>query len=303
MMTKADAIYFIDPIGDDAAKAKKVLVTDEYYGRENFKDEVRTVKQHRTMMGGKLWYTDEASGNYIYGIPVSPTTSDYKEVIAIDGDVVLLGMSSSIMETAEEILLANVLRSDRLTVPGVGAELRGERRMVSDWMHAAPWARDLFPAVDDSDEVVALKLEVAKEKHRHRKAHGEILRQSVARNWSDELQELREKHGSLPTPVYAALVNADLFLETTETINVDTEDMKSKMAELQARAVSSVSAARPAVTVNTTFIAPCAMSDTEKVQGLQSTHVQSYARDYFNDYSLRVGSYSITPVLRSASAL
>lgn len=300
MLTKADAIYFIDPIQDTCIPTERVFVLKEYYGRQRHLHQVRPVAKERFHNRGILWWIDEESRDYLYGAPIGTTTSEYKRVIAFEDDVVILGEASSIYRTNTHITISDVRRSDQQVVPETyESGVRGSRAVVSDWMTAAPWARELFPMPDDDDETVALKLTIAKEKHRQRVAHRTIFEESATRGWDEHLGEVREKTSYLPTPNFGAYVTGSAIINVEGTLSET--DLAPKVEALKNRAIS-IGTAIPAATVRVDYIAAANWDSSEKIRNMSSNHATSYARDTFGDYSLRIGDFESQPALRGATA-
>ena len=299
MLTKADAIYFIDPIQDTCIPTEQVFVLKEYYGRHRHLHQIRKVAKDRFHNRGILWWIDEESRDYLYGAPVSTTASEYRRVISFEDDVVILGEASSIYRTNTHITISDVRRSDQQVVPETyEAGSRGSRMVVSNWMTAAPWARELFPLPDDSEETIALKLTVAKERHRQRVAHRTIFEESATRGWDEHLGEVREKTSYLPTPNFGAYVSGSVIIDVAATLDQDA--LTTKVDALKERAVS-VGTAIPAATVRVDYIAAANWDSSEKIRNMSSHHATSYARDAFGDYSLRVGEFDPQPALRGAT--
>jgi hypothetical protein len=127
-----------------------------------------------------------------------------------------------------------------------------------------------------------------------------ILQEGKGRGWNDKLEPLREDH-EIPRPVFGAMVNGTLLLELSAAQGtVDFNDLTERE---QARVTALTKSTRPylsrATQVPVKFPARLNITDDVKLHEVSASRVLSQAREYFNDYSIDLGSFTLAPILRS----
>jgi hypothetical protein len=298
MITAADLKFYLDPVQDMTLSASRVYVTEEmsaHYNRSHM-DKIVNVRAYVERSGGRCWWVTD-DGDYVGGAPISDDAQHYvKHVGIIDGGVFVVGELYGV--SGGMATLQQCRRSDNAARPGRG----GTQYRVKEWMRAAPWATELMPEKGDTNEVITAKRDLAKARWKRRNAMRVIVSESMDRNWNNDLDELREEHG-IPTGVFGAYVEGHAMLSVGRNSSVRfaelDDDERAKVARLTRSTPVTLD---QRINVPVEFLAPLTLRGDAAFTSVSSASVTAAARKKFDDYSLTIGSFSMTPVLRQLTA-
>jgi hypothetical protein len=301
MIPASDMKFYLDPVQDMTLKAARLYVTEEAYprGRGSAVGTIVDVKENSfDSSAGKYWWVTD-DGQFVRGAPISRNSPNYSQHVSLlDDGVFIVGEYYGTASNGEVGILAGCVRSDGKVRPGRGSQYR-----VENWMKAASWASALMPAPGDSVDVIAAKVALAKEKYKRRNAMRVILSEAMERDWNTDLESLREDH-NIPHPTFGAYVDAEALLSIGASPRVETEslteDERAKVARLTGRLAMRSLEQRVAVPVK--FMAGLTISPGSSPTAINASTIASAARARFDDYSINIGSYSLTPILRTLTA-
>lgn len=297
-MIPASSLHlFIDPIQDpmnNGTPFSRMYVTEVRYNRnDRILNTVVDIKPGQYDLNEGTSWSITTDGDYVIGAPLNPAAYTSGHIISIlpDGEF----LYGTVANYGTDWLDLRNLRRSSQQVPVVvpRSDLHDQIRVTS-WFAAAPWAALLFPAPEDSPEVVEKKLLVATEKHRQRRIHGIFLRQAGSRDWITNWEELREDRPELPTPNYGAFVSGSIFIRDERTTDVNLEPIRQSVpgAYVQSSgAALSFEMPLPLNGANTDALNAIAHRDVE-------SHIQ---RSMPQVRGMALMNHSRRPFLRSAS--
>jgi hypothetical protein len=293
MITTNDMKFYLDPVQDMTLKSERLYITEEAYPRTVSRvGTVVDIKSTTASSGYRRWWID-AEGNYVDGAPISSSAPLYIRHVGLAEDgVFVVGELYNVRDGVA--VLQHCRRSDGAVRPGVLATYK-----TKTWMKAAPWAMDLLPERGDTVNVIAAKLALAKAKYKRRTAMRTILSEAMKRNWNDDLAPLREEH-EIPAGTYGAYVEGTALLSIGEDRTVRVDDLTPDDRE-RVRKLTTETRLSRRVAVPVEFMAPFTIAENSAFTSVSSNAVSSHARRIFDDYDLNMGSYSLSPVLRTLS--
>lgn len=299
MIPADDMKFYIDPVQDMTLKAERVYVTEMAFPRPNnpFVGKVVEVKPYTERSSGDYWWVTVDGGNFVHGAPISHNSQHYTAHVGLldDGKFVVGELFGN---NGGYGYLNNCRTSDGRVRPGNHSSYR-----VKAWMKAAPWALELMPEPGDTTDVVAAKVELAKEKYKRREAMRVIVTESMERSWNKDLEELREDH-EIPKPTFGAYVDGYVMVTLGEQREVRVADLsddeQAKIAQLTGSA-SAVGRLDQRALVPVKFMATLAEDEHSSFTSVSGGAITAQARAKFNDYSLNMGQYNLLPVLRTLS--
>lgn len=305
MLNASDIRYFIDPLNDPTqqrtdSNEKRILVTEEqrdYYRAQATSDPFvcgdmvgRVVEPTGYQFNGeRFWYVH--SGNYVDGPVLKPQVRSTQRAIGIlDDGTFVLGTPDTASTTC---FIHHYQRSDQRSASFGNPE----NIQVDKWVLAADWAPQLFPAHTDDDETVALKLEVAKQKWKLRKAHAEVIRQADYRSWKSPMDELRE-NVNLPAPKYGSFVTASVGIPVRDPSWEVPTSTRNQLDELRTKTGQALRQVGTTVNVRAEFPCPSLRYDTRD-EALNPSHdeVIIAARHMLGDHGVIVSSFQSNPIL------
>jgi hypothetical protein len=230
MISKADRVYYIDPI--QPPEVTKTLVdgtplelqiVPTRYRRENFNlDKLGTVidVQHQRLDAQELWWVD-ATGDYVYGAQLVDRIRGRGTLMAIvNDDLFYVGRNGGehhLGASTRGSILADARRSDgkRFTTGTMTSYV--SRRVLK----AAPWAHELMPVPGDNETVVAAKVARAKQLFTQRQKKGEIYKEGMKRDWLHHLETLRPTH-DMPRPTFRVGVEGLYLASGRDPVEIST---------------------------------------------------------------------------------
>lgn len=303
MISRTDRIYYIDPIQDPTdSNTARILVLDEKREGHGLVNTVVKIKTRATIEGGRVWFSTE-QGYHVRGAILNPIRlQNTTNVMALlGGDVFAVGVGGG--QDSGNRLLRDFRRSDGKVIPAHNDD--GSKRnvmMTKEWLQAAPWAYELMPVEGDSAEMVSAKVAVAKQKWEERRAMGVILMEGAVRDWLHHLDEIREDH-NIPTPVFGGMVEGEVGMPSNVPVP-RADDRTVRQAATLATLTDKLGATDPSsLTLMVPFstLLPLNASTREAVMATAPATIIEHVRNKADDWSLTMGQYSLTPVLRSAS--
>lgn len=284
MLTMDDMRFYVEPAVDQSINTGKLLVLDTF--RESYQEQyigkVVDVTQTRYETRGRNWWTTE-SGDYVFGAPVHSTSNgiEYgKPVIAPFGEGFVRGTFYS-SGNEEGVQLTNIRHS------AVNAlSLSVARHLWTEWVvEAAPWASDCMPLETDTEESIAVKLELAKENYRQRRAFNYLHEQSAARGWHSDMDDVREKNSLIPNAAYSIVVTANVMVSMPSSVvgSVMIEAMQTRATNALANDSISTPTDRPVgevgVMVQRKFKLPHRFPSRENLRTDKEEAVRTFWRD------------------------
>lgn len=222
MLTATNLAYFLDPStqpGGPTPEEIFILFGQTLPRTEQYRGEFR--KLHPTSplyFGGRdmVQYRGEDS-NYYQGVPVKSKSDPGRSEWVIgtlkgDESVFVYGQFSQSIPTSDEPM------SFVLTRTRFSDQRQSDIAVVSKWMPVASWADEFFPLATDPDDVVEVKVAIARRMFTDRAVKAAIVREGVSRNWDDELNDLRDDKGhDIPQPLYRAMLHGSILVEIGTT--------------------------------------------------------------------------------------
>jgi len=303
MIPASDMKFYLDPVQDMTLKADRLYVTEEAYPRvrDSLVGTIVTVKENGYDTGsGKFWRVT-TDGHFVDGAPISRNSPNYQPHIGLldDGHFVV-GEYYGTMNIGAVAILAGCVRSDGKKRPGGGNQYR-----VAVWLKAAPWAARCMPEPGDSADVIAAKITLARELHKRRNAMRVILTEAMERDWNKDLEPLREDH-DIPRPAFGAYVEGDVMMAVDGASTTRYSDLnqteRDRVTRLTGRTYSDDARLDQRISVPVKFMASLSITPDSSFTAINSSTITSSARSRFDDYSLSMGSFSLSPVLRTLAS-
>lgn len=296
MLTLEDMKYYIDPIAAPYDDTKKVYVQQVRHERtHSMVGKIINVKGVGEIDGHRIWYTTE-NGYYVYGSAAgNMNVNRYEQAVARVGDLwafgELQGTTRKSKATATKRNLGAVRFSNGRRMPG-GAYLP-----VTDWIHAAGWAYECMPADGDSEQVMAAKLELAKQKWTTRNAKLEVMRQGLSRGWTKDLRALQES-GVLFKGRYGARISGTAMMAVMPTEVTLDEGHKALLEQMRdSPIVTNKGGQTTYVGVPVRFYAALNADSFEEAAAPSNDVLNSYLRTKSGFQHAVMGPASTSPVL------
>jgi len=294
VLTLEDMKYYIDPIAAPYEDTTKVYVQQVRHERtHSMVGKIINVKGVGEIEGHRMWYTTE-NGYYVYGASAgSPSVGRYSMVVAQVGDIWAFGEQAARLRkgSANHRNLGSVRFSNGKRMPG-NAYLP-----VTNWIEAAGWAYECMPADGDSEEVVAAKLALAKQRWQTRHAKLEVMRQGLTRGWTKDLRELQEKGVMFRGKYGARVTGIALMSVMPDTVTLD-EGHKMLVDQMKESSIVTNKGNQSAfVGVPVRFYAPLNVDTFEQAAAPSSDLLNSYLRNKPGFQHTVMGASTATPVL------
>lgn len=291
--------YFLTPMQDPFATSDKVFVFRERTQRGLYIDKITEVKG-RSMYDYHLWWTT-TGGDYVDGAAVSPLNlPTYQPMMGIIGENLFVIGTGVGVDSQGRMKIESARRSDGVRIAS-GNGRWVDTYYVRTWLQAAPWARDMMPAEGDTSSTVSQKLSIAKQKFETALAEVCILRESQARSWEDDLEDLDY---SLPKPTYALHVDGTVFVATGQQVEVDalTEDRQAMIRKARENSIGGGYA--PArmetqIPVPASFLVRTSITDLDDVKDVSEYTIVNAARERLDIPVMSVVRGSTIPFIRS----
>jgi hypothetical protein len=212
VITKADRIYYVNPIGSAIVPkdwtGAKVLVTAVRYPRPDVHvGDIVSVNGKYIDDKATFWYTTTDGGRHVEGQLLSENNySPYtRQRIAFVGDELF---ASGVFVDRDDETNQFRMQVQRWSNPAMPINLNSEYGVFNEGCLAAPWAQDLMPRPGESAEVVVAKVEQARTRWEHKRKAVAIVREGHIRGWLNLLEGLNEQHLS-----YMGFPRFDLHVE------------------------------------------------------------------------------------------
>lgn len=287
-LSKETIMYYTNPVGQlhtpEDWDNRLVYVTQTMRRNDTRNTLGSIVRVTGTLRdSGRLWYRTER-GDYVVGLPYNwyANTRNGDRMIAVVSDDLYAILPAVRVLTGRRGVRGDITAwSDRKDHPMTGGRF-------FNTLLAAPWAQELWPMREDSDEVAAKKVEVAK--LRWEQAHKKlaILHEGARRDWLDDLKEIREAGHRFPVPSFDAEVGGNIL------IPVSRKPTERDIEKLQARLKGNGSK----VELDRAYMQPYVAQTFSKTLSLNMTmeematqgkdRITRLVQDEFQDYNLRV---------------
>jgi hypothetical protein len=237
-VSPADRIYFTDPIQRPTTKLPenaRIVVSDSANPYRNTAVRGDIIPVTGLVMGSiERWYWLGADQNHYRGVLLNAhTIRRSRWTVSFIGDDAVLGYLTNRDFNANTFTF-----TDSRWFSGRRDSIGGrviDAMRFTDVAPAASWATDLWPNADDTEELVQMKITLAKEKWEMRRKKGAILEEGMYRDWLTRLEEKEfyTTHG-MPRPTFGAFVEAEASVDTGTRIE------RSELTPQQQNAVNAL---------------------------------------------------------------
>lgn len=221
MISIQDRRYFIDPVQPPSlVGTRPTPETTEYqvmtvrYRREGLNTPEKLGRiitcTRRADESGEVWWVDEL-GDYFHGAQAGYTQRQGLSTVVlgvVSDDLFIVGRWNGNYDDMPGGHLRGVARSDGKKVPFDDLVYQH----ASMTFKAAPWAEECMPQPEDTDAIVAKKVELAKLKFENRQKVAAAYREGIYRNWFDMLEEIQQAHTVFPKPRYNVAAEGEVLM-------------------------------------------------------------------------------------------
>ena len=302
-LTYADLLAFIDPVVDHCQENVTRILHTESYRKSRTPNEptILDVKGNGIEASRHWWIS--ADGDYVDGAPLNPhfTVTDWLIGLNDDGTFALGMPQRGGLNGHGTVKVVGVRRSDGL-IPDLPEDSSPEF-FFSRWVKAAAWASELFPHPTDCAELVAAKLELARELSRHRHIAAVLYREGMGREWMEHLEDIRDTgdfKDLLPEPTMGTQVGGVVtVMFGTEEMDAFAPTEREGLQDLMDKSLSGRTYVHRSASVPVQFIVPTELTTEDEFIGQSHDPIISHARRHFGNYGLSLQVNTKYPVLRS----
>lgn len=229
MITKADRIYYVNPIGSDIVPKDwtdaKVLVTSVRYPHRDIQPgDIVSVNGKYVSDKATFYYTTTEGGRHVEGqlLNVNSYSPYTRQRLAFLGDDLF---ASGVHVDRDETGMFR-MQIQRWSNPALPPSLNSEYGIFPHGCIAAPWANELMPLPGESDEVIAAKVKQARVRWEQKQKAVNIVREGYIRGWLELLDGLNAQHAS-----YMGFPRFDLDVEGKVLVPVGRLAVETAVAE------------------------------------------------------------------------
>lgn len=222
---------FIDPTPNhyegNEDSTRMMVFQSKYNRRPEYVGKIKNIKADRGLIWDGIDCYATTEGDYVRGALANPENVYYSYAVGTSpaypgvwfgGYVENMERMEVDGKTKRFVVLSRAIRSDGAAGPYSASGGVWNGVALTEWFRAAPWTMELMPRPEDSEELRAAKFSLAQQRWDFNYALSVILTEAMTRDWAEQLKELDESLGWLPTytATATAAVTAMIPVERTE---------------------------------------------------------------------------------------
>lgn len=230
MITKANRIYYVDPVGADIVPKDwtdaKVLVTSVRYPHRDVQPgDIVSVNGKFVSDKATFYYTTTDGGRHVEGqlLNINNYSPYTRQRLAFLGDDLF---ASGVHVDRDDATNMFRMQIQRWSNPALPLSLNSEYGIFPLGCMAAPWAFELMPRPGETDDLIAAKVEQARVRWEQKRKAVAIVREGFIRGWLELLDGLNTEHAS-----YMGFPRFDLQVDGKVLVPVGRLGVETAVAE------------------------------------------------------------------------
>jgi hypothetical protein len=298
-----DVLYFINPVIPPVFPLPENAVIVVTEARDRNPEKLGAIMPVSNIWHDdlKVWYRGE-DDNYYDGPMIGESVSRSEYAIDLIGDEAVFGYVNNnfTLNGGKSWSLSSTRfwSDQQMLINGMTVTEHYGKSMVP----AAPWAADLWPRPNDSDDLRAAKIALAKHRWETQQKHVGIIREGQRRDWLYILEgkDFLREHG-MQRPVYGALINGHVSLPVNQNIRLEELSPRGQRnLESLARYrndTGEVFAAQVQVPVQFVYPGLSPYREGVNIHTVDASLVTSHFQQTSNNYEVTVSAQNVQPTI------